>query len=47
LLGAVAGQEMADQGSGQAFDELLFFIRQRVTEAGGFFAFLLLQQKGR
>ena len=42
FLAAVSGQEMADERSGQALDQLGFFMGARVTGEDGFFAFKLM-----
>jgi hypothetical protein len=38
FVAAVACQQMADDGCGQAFDQLQFFIAARMSEKAGFFA---------
>jgi hypothetical protein len=42
FVGAMAGQKVADEGSGQTFDQLQFFIGGRMTEGDGFFALKLM-----
>jgi hypothetical protein len=42
LAGAVAGQNVADERSGQAFDQLGFFIAARMSKEDGFFALKLM-----
>jgi len=44
FLRAVPGQQVTDEGSGQAFDQLRFFIAASMTEGGGFFALNWLRQ---
>jgi len=44
FLRAVPGQQVTDEGSGQAFDQLRFFIAANMTEGGGFFALNWLRQ---
>lgn len=47
LVGAELGQEMADEGSGEAVDQLQFFMEPKVAGERGFFALKLPRQRNR